>query len=90
MANNNSNLIQNLDKIIAEHREITNCIEARDERKAELLAHDHTRLFQSRCLQYLQDIGTAEVRVSGALPALTLPPVTPCSWIALRNPFASG
>lgn len=56
-------LDKHLDKIIREHREITNCIGARDVDGAERLAHDHTRLFQSRCLQYLQDIGTADVRV---------------------------
>ena len=62
---NDDGLGNHLRKIISEHREITNCIAARDADKAELLAHGHTRLFQSRCLQYLQDIGTLDVRVGG-------------------------
>lgn len=63
---NDDGLGNHLRKIISEHREITNCIAARDADGAERLAHDHTRLFQSRCLQYLQDIGTADVRVTVA------------------------
>jgi len=55
-----------LKKIITEHRGITKCIETRDAQNAELLAHDHSRLFQSRCLQYLRDIGTENVQVDMA------------------------
>lgn len=61
---NDDGLGLHLEKIITEHREITRCIEARDANKAERLAHDHTRLFQSRCLQYLRDIGTVDVQVT--------------------------
>ena len=53
-----------LSKIIVEHRSITQCIENKDAAKAERCAHDHTKLFQSRCLQYLQDIGTADVEIA--------------------------
>ena len=56
-------LDKHLDRIIGEHREITKCIEMRDTDRSERLAHDHTRLFQSRCLQYLRDLGTSDVRV---------------------------
>lgn len=59
-------LDKHLHKIITEHRAITQCIEARDAENAEMLAHDHTRLFQSRCLQYLQDIGTVDIQVTVA------------------------
>lgn len=57
---------RHLNKIVTEHREITNCIESRDADEAERLAHDHTRLFQSRCLQYLKEIGTADVQATVA------------------------
>lgn len=60
-------LDKHLDRIIGEHREITKCIEMRDTDRAERLAHDHTRLFQSRCLQYLRDLGTSDVRVDVTL-----------------------
>ena len=59
---------KHLKKIIDEHRGITECIQARDAAGAERTAHDHSRLFQSRCLQYLQDIGTTNIRVSASLP----------------------
>ena len=55
---------KHLKKIITEHRAITRSIETRDSDAAERYAHDHTKLFQSRCLQYLQDIGTAEVEIT--------------------------
>ena len=55
---------QHLKKIIGEHRSITQCIENKDAQTAERCAHDHTKLFQSRCLQYLQDIGTADVEIA--------------------------
>ena len=54
---------QHLNRIVDEHRRITRCIEAGDTDGAERLAHDHTRLFQARCLQYLRDIGTSDVRI---------------------------
>jgi len=57
-----------LNKIIAEHRCITQSIENRDGAGAERVAHHHTRLFQSRCLQYLQDIGTVDIRVCPVSP----------------------
>ena len=57
---------KHLKKIIDEHRGITECIQARDAAGAERTAHDHSRLFQSRCLQYLQDIGTTDIQVSTA------------------------
>lgn len=53
-----------LQKIIDEHRAITACIENRDPVRAESYAHDHTKLFQSRCLQYLQDIGTGHIETN--------------------------
>ena len=55
---------KHLKKIITEHRAITRSIEAKDINAAERYAHDHTKLFQSRCLQYLQDIGTAKVEIT--------------------------
>lgn len=64
---NDDGLGKHLDRIISEHREITNCIEVRDSDRAEQLAHNHTRLFQTRCLQYLRDIGTSDVRVDVTL-----------------------
>lgn len=57
-------LNKHLDKIIFEHRAITQCIENSDAENAERCAHDHTKLFQSRCLQYLHDIGTEEVEIA--------------------------
>lgn len=53
-----------LAKIIDEHRAITKSIRARDPARAEAYAHDHTKLFQSRCLQYLQDIGTTGIETA--------------------------
>ncbi len=49
---------KHLNKIVVEHRSITQSIVRRDAASAERYAHDHTKLFQSRCLQYLQEIGT--------------------------------
>lgn len=57
-------LNSHLNKIIVEHRSITQCIENKDAPNAERCAHDHTKLFQSRCLQYLQDIGTADIEIA--------------------------
>ena len=54
---------EHLKKIISEHRSITRCIESRDAVEAERLANQHTRLFQSRFLQYLQEIGTSNIQV---------------------------
>ncbi len=59
-------LDKHLKKIISEHRGITECIQTRDAAGAERSAHEHSRLFQSRCLQYLQDIGTTDIQISAA------------------------
>ncbi len=57
-------LEKHLKKIIVEHRSITECIKNKDAQSAECCAHDHTKLFQSRCLQYLKDIGTADIEIA--------------------------
>ena len=57
-------LDKHLERIIVEHRTITQCIENKDAQNAERQAHDHTKLFQSRCLQYLTDIGTTDIEIA--------------------------
>ena len=57
-------LNKHLERIIVEHRAITQYIENRDAQNAERQAHDHTKLFQSRCLQYLKDIGTKDIEIA--------------------------
>lgn len=61
---NEDGLDKHLEKIIVEHRSITQCIENKDAPNAERRAHDHTKLFQARCLQYLRDIGTADIEIA--------------------------
>ena len=55
---------RHLAKIIKEHRAITKAIRDGNVERAEALAQGHTELFQSRLLQYLQQIDTREVRIS--------------------------
>lgn len=61
---NDDNLKKHLQKIVVEHRSITQSILDKDALSAERCAHDHTKLFQSRCLQYLQEIGTEGIEIT--------------------------
>lgn len=61
---NDDGLNKHLDKIVIEHRSITQSIVEKDAVSAEHYAHDHTKLFQSRCLQYLQEIGTEDIEIT--------------------------
>lgn len=62
---NDDGLNAHLNKIVVEHRSITQSIEKKDAANAERYAHDHTKLFQSRCVQYLQEIGTKDIEITG-------------------------
>ena len=60
---NDDGLSKHLAKIVSEHRSITESITKRDATNAERYAHDHSKLFQSRCLQYLQEIATEDIEI---------------------------
>lgn len=54
---------RHLGKIIKEHRALAKAIRDGNGDRAEMLAGDHTELFQSRLLQYLKQIDTRAVRI---------------------------
>ena len=58
-----SGMDEYLNRVVVEHRSMTQFIEDRDAANAERCAHDHTKVFQSMCLQYLKDIGTADIEI---------------------------
>ena len=54
-------LREHIAKIVAEHKEITDAIAAQDATRAEKLGSDHSELFRSRFMQYLQQNDTGQI-----------------------------